>query len=193
MTCFFLDSFESRMTPRYLAEWEKGLLWEPTVIESGRKWWNVSSKTKREREELLFCRRSVSADFRSSMFLCHLRMALSSLVRLVKSGFLELCIMWGWSLLWEERISGAVYHLRKLMIHRVVSYDTEERSSVQDEENGPQHWALMHTVHELWWWWRRVTEWSGLIFAWEIWLKPLECSRLNAQNRPGGRGEFGGQ
>ena len=31
-----MDSFESRMTPRFLAELEKGMLWEPRVIESGR-------------------------------------------------------------------------------------------------------------------------------------------------------------
>ena len=44
-------------------------------------------------------------------------------------------------------------------------------------------WALRHTVHELWWWRRRVIDWSRLISVWEIWLKPLECSRLNAKNR----------
>ena len=31
-----MDSFESRMNPRFLAESEKGMLWEPRVIESGR-------------------------------------------------------------------------------------------------------------------------------------------------------------
>ena len=57
MTCFFMDRFESRMNPRFLAESEKGMLREPRVTESGRKRWKVSRKTKREREELLFCRR----------------------------------------------------------------------------------------------------------------------------------------
>ena len=37
MACFFMDRFESRMTPRLLAEPEKGMLSEPSVIESGRK------------------------------------------------------------------------------------------------------------------------------------------------------------
>ena len=37
MTCFFIDISESRMTPRFLAESEKGILWEPRVIESGRE------------------------------------------------------------------------------------------------------------------------------------------------------------
>ena len=32
-----MDSFESRINPRFLAESEKGLLWEPSVIESGRE------------------------------------------------------------------------------------------------------------------------------------------------------------
>ena len=31
-----MDSFESRMNPRFLAESEKGMLWEPRVTESGR-------------------------------------------------------------------------------------------------------------------------------------------------------------
>ena len=31
-----MDSFESRMNPRFLAESEKRMLWEPRVIESGR-------------------------------------------------------------------------------------------------------------------------------------------------------------
>ena len=38
------------------------------------------------------------------------------------SGFLELCVIF-----------------EKLMVYRVVSYDIEERRSVQDEENGPQY------------------------------------------------------
>ena len=69
------------------------------------------------------------------------------------------------------------------MVYRVVSYDIGQRCSVQDEENGPQYWALRHTVYKLWWWWRRVIDWSGLISVWEVQPKPLECSRLNAKNR----------
>ena len=83
-----------------------------------------------------------------------------------RSGFLELCTI-----------------REKLMLYGVVSYDTGERSSVQDEENGPQYLALRHTVHEPWWWRRRVINWSGLISVREVWLKPLECSRLNVKNR----------
>ena len=104
-------------------------------------------------------------------------------------------LCWGCSLHWEERISGAVCHLRKANgLQSGYSYDIGERRSVQDEENGPQYWALRHTVHELWWWRRRVIDWSGLISVWEVWVKPLECSRLNAKKpNSGGRGEFGGQ
>ena len=39
-----------------------------------------------------------------------------------RSGFLELCVV-----------------CKKLMVHKVVSYDIGERCSVQDEENGPQY------------------------------------------------------
>ena len=59
--------------------------------------------------------------------------------------------------------------------------------SALEMDNGPKRreWApvLSPEVHELWWWRRQVTDWSGLISVWEVWLKPLECSRLNAQNR----------
>ena len=41
------------------------------------------------------------------------------------------------------------------MIYSVVSYDIGERCSVPDEENGPQYWAMRHTVH--------VPNLSGLI------------------------------
>ena len=74
-------------------------------------------------------------------------------------------LWWGWSLHWEERISGAVCHLRKADGLQSVSYDIRERCSVQDDENGPHYRALRHTVHELWWWRRRV-----------IWLKWTEVS-----------------
>ena len=59
MTCFFMDSFESRMNPRFLAESEKGMLREPKIIESGRETVGFKEDEKREREELPFCCRSV--------------------------------------------------------------------------------------------------------------------------------------
>ena len=58
-----MDSFESRMNPRFLAESEKGMLWEPRVIESGREveGFKVDEKGKRRacfvtvQFELIFC------------------------------------------------------------------------------------------------------------------------------------------
>ena len=162
-----MDRFESRMSPRFLAESEKGILWEPRVIESGRETVEGFKEDKTEREEL-FCHHQVWADFRSSMFLSSVH-ASSCLVRLVTS--LRGKDFW-------SCVSSA-----KSWWFRVISYDIRERCSVQDKENGPQYWALRHTIHELWWWGRRDTDWSELTSVWEIGLKPLECSRLNAKNR----------
>ena len=139
----------------------RGCCAKSNQISQGGKRWKVSRKTtKREREEFLFCRRSVWADFRSSMIIMSSR-----------------CMHW--VLHWEERISGAVCHL----VYRAASYDIGERCSVQDEENGPQYslnpeahrsWAVMVTKMKFW------LKWTDI---WEVWLKPLECSRLNAKKR----------
>ena len=119
-------------------------------VREGNCMQKVSRKTKREREVLLFCRRSVWADFPSSMFLCRLCM--------------HWVLWWGWSLHWEERIS----------VYRVVSYDIGERRSVQDEENGPilspeahRTWAVMVTNVSYWLRWtdiclRGMTETIGV-------------------------------
>ena len=165
-----MDSFESRMNPRFLAESEKGMLWKPRAIESGRETVECFKEDEKGKR-----RASVLSSFSLSWFSgIHVFMsfvhALSSLVRLVghfteRTRFLELCVI-----------------CEKLMVYRVVSYDIGDRR-VQDKENGSQYWALRHTVHELWSWWRQVIEWSGLISVREVWLKPLESSRLNAQNR----------
>ena len=157
-----MDSFESRMNPRFLAESEKGMLWEPRVIELGRE--TVEGFKEDERGKR---RASVLSSFSLSWFsVIHVFMssvhALRSLVRLVTS--LRGADFW-------SCVSSA-----KSWWFTVVSYDIGERRSVQDG-------ALKHTVHELWWWRRRVIHWSGLISVWEVWLKPLECSKLNAKNR----------
>ena len=126
-----MDSFESRINPRFLAESEKGMLWEPRVIESGRE--TVEGfKMKREREELLFCCHSVWADFPSSMFWCHLCM--------------HRVLWWGWSLHWEEQISGTVSSAKSWWYTECLAMISGERRSVEDEENGLQYWALRHTV-----------------------------------------------
>ena len=85
MTCFFIDSFESRMNPRFLAESEKGMFWQPRVIESGRKM--VEGLTEDEKGKK---RASVLLSFNLSWFsVIHVFMssvhALCSLVRLVTS------------------------------------------------------------------------------------------------------------
>ena len=162
MTCFFVDRFESKITPRFLAESAKGImLW---VIESGRK--TVAGLKEDENgktEELLAVLSSLSLSW--FLVICACIEFFSEVGNFTeRSRFLELCII-----------------RKKLMIYRVFSYAIGERCSGQDEENGPQYWALRHTVHELWWWRRRVIDWSGLISVWEVWVKPLECSRLNAK------------
>ena len=165
-----MDCFESRMNPRFLAESEKGMFWEPRVIESGREMVSFKEDEKGKRRAAVLSSFSFKwADFPSSMFLCRLCMhrffgEVGHFTE--RSGFLELCVI-----------------CEKLMVYRVVSYDIGETRSVQDEENGPQYWAMRHTVHEPWWWRRRVIDWCGIISVWEVWLKPLECSRLNDKNR----------
>ena len=143
-----MDSFESRMNPRFLAESEKGMLWEPRVNESGRGTVEGLKGDEKGKRRAFLSSFSLSWFFRSSMFLCRLCMhwVLWWGWSTERSGFLELCVI-----------------CEKLMVYRVVSYDIGERRSVQDEENGPQYWALRHTVHELWWWRRWVIDWSGLI------------------------------
>ena len=58
-----MDRFESRMTPRFLAESEKGILWEPRVIESGRETVEGLKEDESGKKKSLFCRRSVWADY----------------------------------------------------------------------------------------------------------------------------------
>ena len=80
-----MDTFESRMNPRFLAESEMGMLWEPRVIESGRETvegFMEDEKGKRRAPVLSsfsLNRFSVIHVFMSSVH------ALSSLVRLVTS------------------------------------------------------------------------------------------------------------
>ena len=158
-----MDSFESRMNPRLLAESEKGMLWEPRVIESGReRVEGFKEDEKREREELLFCCRSVWADFPPSLFFC---CCVS----------MHWVLWWGWSLHWEERISGAVCHLQKLMVYRVVIAMIWERGVVyRTKRMGPstEPWGTpcMNCDGD-----------EDELLTEVDWY--LECSRLNAQNR----------
>ena len=122
----------------------------------------------RERDGLLFCRHSVWAAFRSSMFLCRLCM--------------HWILWWGWSLHLEKRISGAVCHMQKadgllsdlaMISERGVVYRTTRM--------GPstEPWGYMSCDGDE----DELFDWSGLISVCEVWLKPLESSRLNAENR----------
>ena len=67
MACFFMDRFESRMTPRFLAESEKGML--PRVTESRRE--TVEGFKEDEKGKR---RASVLVYFLSSMLFCRLCM-----------------------------------------------------------------------------------------------------------------------
>ena len=49
-----------------------------------------------------------------------------------RSGFLELRVI-----------------CEKLMVYRMACNDVREKCGVQDEENGPQHRVLRHTILEL--------------------------------------------
>ena len=53
MMYFFMDRFESRMNPRFLAELEMGMLGEPRVIESGKK--TVEGFKETNRKDKSFC------------------------------------------------------------------------------------------------------------------------------------------
>ena len=104
-----MDSFESRMNPRFLAESEQGILWEPRVIESGRG--TVEGFKDDEKEKR---RASVLSSFSLSWFsIIHVFIVCACIEFFgevghftERSGFLELCVS-----------------CKKLMIYRVVSYD----------------------------------------------------------------------
>ena len=93
-----MDSFESRMNPSFLAESEKGMLWEPRVIESGRGTVEGFKEDKKGK-----WRASVLSSFSLSWFsVIHVFMssvhAFSSLVRLVTSlrgADFWSCVIWG--------------------------------------------------------------------------------------------------
>ena len=79
-----MDSFESRMNPRFLSESEKGMLWESRVIEWGRETvegFKEDEKGKR-RAVLSSCSVSWFSVIHVFMWSAH---ALSPLVRLVTS------------------------------------------------------------------------------------------------------------
>ena len=60
-----MNSFESRMNPRFLAEPEKGMLWDPRVFEWG---WETVEDFKEDQKEKSFC--FVVTQF--ELIFCHL-------------------------------------------------------------------------------------------------------------------------
>ena len=117
-----MDSFESRMNPRFLAESEKEMLWEPRVIESGRgmvEGFKEDEKGKRRASVLLSFSLSWFSVIHVFMSSVH---ALSSLVRLVTS--LRGADFWscvssaksGWFTEWLAMISerGIVYRTNRM-------------------------------------------------------------------------------
>ena len=139
-------SFESRMNPRLLAESEKGMLREPRVIESGRETVEGFKEDKKGKRRAVFVVVQFELIFRHPCFyvVCACIEFFGEVGHFTeRSWFLELCVI-----------------CEKPVVYRVVSYDIGDRRSVQDEKNGPQYWALKHTVHELGWWRRRVLDWS---------------------------------
>ena len=136
-----MDSFESKMNPRFLAKSEKGMLWEPRVIESGRETvegFKEDVKGKR--------RASVLSSFSLSWFtVIHVSMssvhASSSLVMLVTS--LRGADFWScvssakswWFTEWLAIISerGVVYRTKR-MGHSTEPWGTLYMSCDGDED-----------------------------------------------------------
>ena len=82
MTCFFMDNSESRMNPMFITESEKGMFWQPKVIESGTEMaagFDEEKKEKRRAFVLSSLSLSWFSVFRALMSSVH---AQSSLVRL---------------------------------------------------------------------------------------------------------------
>ena len=95
-----MDSFESRMNPRFLPESETGMLREPRVTESERK--TVEGFKEDENGK---GRASVLALLSLSWFsVIHVFMSSVN----ASSSFLARLVTY-----WEERISGAVYYPQK--------------------------------------------------------------------------------
>jgi len=95
-----MDRFEPRMTPRFLAESEKGMLWKPKVIESGRE--TVEGFKENEKGKR---RASILSSFILSLIsVIHVFYVVCACIELFDEvGHFAL----------EEPISGAVYYSRK--------------------------------------------------------------------------------
>ena len=154
-----MDSFESRMSPRFLAESEKGMLWEPTVIEAGRE--TVEGLKEDEKGKKSFCFVVVQFDLIFRHPSLHVFMssvhALSSLVRLVTS--LRGADFWScvssakswWFTEWLAMIS-----------ERGVVYRTKRRREWAPVLSPEAHrtWAVMVTKTSYWLKWTDICLWG---------------------------------
>ena len=169
-----MDSFESRMNPRFLAESEKGMLWEPRVIKSGRgtvEGFKEDEKGKRRASVLsLFSLSWFSVIY---VFMLSVR-ALSSLVRLVTS--LRGVDFWScvssakswWFTEWLAMISerGVVYRTKR-MGPSTEPWGTPYMSCDGDEDELliEVEWYLSETYEWNHWSavdWMPKTEWSAV-------------------------------
>ena len=118
--CFFMDRFESRMTPRLVAQSEKGILWEPRVIESGRETMEGFKEGEKGKRRVSILSSSSSRFSVSHVFMSSIH-ALSSLVRLVTSlraADLWSCVSSAKSWWFTERLAmiserGVVYRTKR--------------------------------------------------------------------------------
>ena len=124
-----------------------------------------------EREELLFCCRSVWTDFRSSMFLCRLCM--------------HWVLRWGWSLHAEERISGAVCHPQKswwfterlAMISERSAVHRTKRTGPSTEPWGAPYMAGMVTKTNYWLDWYLFERYDWNHWSAADWMPKTEFRR----------------
>ena len=165
-----MDRFELRMTPRFLAESVKGMLWEPRVVESGREMVEgLKEDENGKRRASVLSLLSLSWFSVIHVFVSSVQ-ALSSLVRLVTSlrgADFWSCVSSTKSWWFTERLAisegGVVYRTKRM------SPSTEPWGTLYMSYDGEEDELL--------------TEVDWYIYVWEIWLKPLECNRLNDKNR----------
>ena len=175
MMCFFVDSFESRMNPRFLAESEKGMLWEPRVIESGREMvegFKEDEKGKRRAYILLSFSLSWFSIIHVFMSSVH---ALSSLVRLVTS--LRGVDFWScvssvkswWFTEWLAMISerGLVYSTKRMGPSHISDYTVTEIwnystfKAIQNTMQNVRSWSK--------WMFAYNSEWTFNKHSWLLW------------------------
>ena len=94
-------------------------------------------------------------------------------------------LWWGWSLHWEEWISGAVSSAKSWWFTEWLTIISERGVVYRTKRMGPstEPWGTPYMSCDGDEADESVIDWSGVISDWEVWVQPLECSRLNAKNR----------